>query len=70
MLLVSENTSMEGLRATKESLPVTEEATVNTDPKIPPKSSHLETVGPFSFLDYFLLLVFTVILKYWEINTD
>lgn len=43
---------------------------LNTDPKIPPKSSHLETVGPFSFLDYFLLLVFTVILKYWEINTD
>lgn len=37
MLLVSENIFMEGLRATKESLPVTEETTVNTDPKISPQ---------------------------------
>lgn len=47
MLLVSENTSTEGLRATKESLPVTEEATVNTDPKIPPQIQSFRDRGSF-----------------------
>lgn len=37
MLLASENIFIEGLRATKESLPVKEETTVNTDPKISPQ---------------------------------
>lgn len=37
MLLASENIFIEGLHATKESLPVKEETTVNTDPKISPQ---------------------------------
>ena len=39
-------------------------------PKHPQKSSKLEITNPFSFLGSFLLLVFTAILKHWEINTD
>lgn len=37
MLLASKNIFIEGLHATKESLPVKEETTVNTDPKISPQ---------------------------------
>ena len=39
-------------------------------PKYPRKSSKVEITDSFSFLGSFLLLVFTVILKHWEINTD
>lgn len=37
MLLVPEDIFIDGLRATKESLPVKEETTVNTDPKVSPQ---------------------------------
>lgn len=37
MPLVPENIFIDGLRATKESLPVKEETTVNTDPKVSPQ---------------------------------
>lgn len=39
-------------------------------PKYPWKSSKVEITDSFSFLGSFLLLVFTAILKHWEINTD
>lgn len=56
MLLASENIFIEGLHATKESLPVKEETTVNTDPKISPQIQEFRDRGSFFFSGLFSAL--------------